>query len=142
MRNIITLSLIAALSLGIAACGKPDRKLADKKLEAACSAAVKALFPTDDTLEFKNKTFSDDKAHDGHELRKVHLVAHYVRDGGLIEQKTFDCWFEESSGMKGSVQKFYRITSDGQNFGNFDGTMSGDLNEFLKAQEAADAVLR
>ena len=142
MRHFISLALIIILGLGLAGCGKPDRKTADIKLLDACVAAVKILYSPEDTFDIKEKSFSKDKEKNGLELRKVHVMAHYVQNGGYIQMKEYNCWFEEVSGFMGFSQKFHRLEKDGQRFGNFDGTMEGDFQDLLKIQDAMEVILR
>lgn len=141
MRFIISFMIVAALSLGLAACGKPDRKTADQNLLRACETIVKTLYAPEDSLEIQEKSFSDDKSHDGLELRKVHFMAHYVRNGGYIEAKEYNCWFEERVGFMGYLPKFFRLEKDGERYGNFGGTVEGDYSELLKIQQVSEDIL-
>lgn len=142
MRNILSLALVATLCLGLAACGKPDRKTADKKLLKACELAIKSLYQPEDTFDIKEKNFSNDKSHEGVELRKVHFMAYYVQNGGAIQEKHYYCWFEETIGFMGYLPKFYRLDRDGEKYGNYDGEIMGDYSELLKLQQVVEDALK
>lgn len=141
MRHLITCFCIVALSLTLAACGKPDRKSADTKLASACEAAIRTLYAKEDTLDIKDKQFSDDKSHDGLELRRVYFNAEYVQNGGVIEMKEYTCWFEERTGLFGYLPKFFKMDVAGTRYGNFDGTIEGDYGALIKIQDATETVL-
>jgi hypothetical protein len=141
MKRLVATTLALSLAVSLAACGKPDRQTADAKLADACVAAVKALYAPEDTLTVKEKTFANDKSQDGTPLRTAKLTAHYVRNGGIIEQKEYSCSFEEKGGMFAYQANFYRMTKDGMNYGNFNGSMEGDYGDLLKIQEATEGVL-
>ena len=126
----------------LSACGgPPDRAAADKKLEAACLAGIKALYSSEDSIEVVNRGFGSEKAHDGANLRKVTLGATYVQGGGAVELRDYACWFEETTGIMGYLPKFYRLEKDGEEYGNYDGTIRGGYAELLKLQQETEAVL-
>lgn len=137
MRSFVSLFLV----LTLAACGAPDRKVVDRKMLDACTAAVKALYAPEDTLDVQQKSFSNEKSHDGLDLRRVHLTTHFVRNGGYIEQKDFDCWFEERTGLTGYLIKFYRLDWEGQHYGNVDGKIEGDYAALMKLQQVTEDIL-
>jgi hypothetical protein len=138
-RIVLATAAIACLSMMLTGCG-PSRKAADQKLSGACLAAVKAISDSGDTIELQNATFGSEKQGDI-DLRTVVLDAQFSHDRGIISEKTYTCTFEEHSGVFGYKPEFYSMEKDGQKYGNFDGTIQGDLDTMTRINNAVTTAL-
>ena len=138
MKRRSLLPLLAVLAL--AACG-PTREQEDAKLFTACTAVVKSLYDPADTIEVKEKSFFSEKSPDQTNLRTVKIHAYYTHDRGIIEEKDYVCSFEENPGFIGYAPRFYRMDKAGTKYGNYDGTIEGDLQDMIKINQAMVAAL-
>jgi hypothetical protein len=140
-RRALAVSLIALLcSLPLTACG-PTREQEDARLMNACVTVVKGLYEADDVIDVKEKTFSSEKSPEGTSLRNVKIHAYYTHNRGAIEEKDYVCAFEETSGLFGYNPHFYRLDKAGVKYGNFSGTIEGDLQDMIKINDAMVAAL-
>lgn len=128
------------LALSLAACG-PGREAHDKRLAEACVAALKVMYPAEDAIELKSASFSNEKSPDDTKLRTAKIYAHYIRNRGLIEDKTYTCSFEETPAIFGYQARFYRLDRDGLKLGVYDGIMNGDLGDILKVNDVVTKIL-
>jgi hypothetical protein len=137
MKQRFFLLALALPALCLAGCG-PNRAAMDKTLSRACLAGVKSLYDEGDTFDVKKEEFSSEKSPEDSKLRTVRLHVYYTHNGGAIEEKDYACSFEESAGLFGfgSSTRFYRLDLAGEKYGNFDGTVYGDLNDMLKLSTA------
>jgi hypothetical protein len=141
MRRFITIAFALSLALSVAACGQPDRKTADQKFLRACEAIVKHMHPPEDMIEIVESAFSDDRDADGTELRRVHIEARYTQNRGLVDNKSYDCWFAESRGLGGYNPSFYRAEIDGQRFGKYGMGVEGEPTAIIEMQAVAEKEL-
>jgi hypothetical protein len=140
-RRSLAVSLIALLcALPLNACG-PTREQEDGRLMKACVTVVKNLYDADDLIEVKEKTFTSEKSPEGTNLRTVKIHAYYTHNRGIVEEKDYVCSFEETSGLFGYNPRFYRLDKAGMKYGNFSGTIEGDLQDMIKINEAMVAAL-
>jgi hypothetical protein len=141
MRRYTRLIFPLFLSLAVAGCA-PSRGAADKKLAAACEAAVKVTFSgTADQISNAKASFSFEKSHDGRQLRVVALSVKHSHDGGTPEDKTYTCAYAENWTFFSYLPEFYNLERDGQKYGNFDGMLLGDMLTMTKIVEASSKVL-
>jgi hypothetical protein len=131
--------LLAALLL--AGCG-PSREQTDAKIFSACTTVLKSLYEPGDNIDVKEKTFSSEKLGDGTSLRIVKIRAYFSHDQGIIEEKNYTCTFSETSGLFGYNPAFYSLDRDGMKYGNFNGTIEGDMQDMIKINDAMVAALR
>jgi hypothetical protein len=133
---LITLLPVLALS----ACG-PSREVEDGKLLTACTTVLQSLYDPDDTIEVKQKSFLSEKSPEDSSLSTVKIHAYYTHAHGVVEEKDYVCSFEENPGIFGYAPRFYRLDKAGTKYGNFDGTIEGDLNDMIKINQAMVAAL-
>lgn len=138
MRFIACLLGVAAL----AACA-PARPEADKNLAKACIAAVEVLAEPGTEFFIKDSFFNSKKSSDGLDLREVTVEAKISVNKGAFRLKTYECAFEERFGPfnVGYSAKFHHMKMNGIEYGNIDGSISGDFDELMKITQATDAVL-
>jgi hypothetical protein len=134
----LILALLPVLALS--ACG-PTREEEDAKLLTACATTLKSMYEGDDTIEIKDKSFSSEKSPDATTLRTVKIHAYYTHNKGNIEEKDYVCSFEEDQGFLGYSPRFYRMDMSGTKYGNYDGTIQGDLNDMIRINQAMVAAL-
>jgi hypothetical protein len=142
MRRFLFLTLLVAVSLGLSSCGAPNRKVLDEQEANACVAALRALYESTDEIVVLGKTFTSEKSFDGMDLRTVSLQTHFIRDKGMIMEKTYTCSYEEHFGIFGADIRFYRLEMDGTTYGNVNGDIKGGFEELLRIQSATDNALR
>ena len=142
MRRIFILTAILFLSLALSACGAPDRKSLDEKEANACVSAIRALSESTDEIKVIGKAFKTEKSFDGHDLRTVSLQTHFIRDRGMIMEKSYTCSYEEIFGIFGADIRFYRLEMDGMVYGNVDGEIKGGFDELLRIQSATDDAMK
>jgi len=130
-----------ALVLTLASCG-PGRAAADAKLSSACLAAVKMMHGPDDTYDIKDTVFQSEKSTEKTNLRVVRIHALYTQSHGVLQDKDYSCAFEETSGLFGYKAAFYRMEFDDQKLGNFDGHITGDLDQMVKINQAMSEILQ
>jgi hypothetical protein len=135
---------ILALCLLLAATGcGPQREAADARLSKTCLAIVKGLYNNpEDSVEPKDTVFQSMKSHDNTNVRVVNIHAIYIHEHGAMQEKDYACAFEEGAGLFGYKASFFRITFDGKKYGNFDGTMEGDLEVLVKINDIAHSELQ
>lgn len=135
--------LFCFLTLLVLASCAPARGDADKKLARACAAAVEVLAEPGTEIFIKDSFFNSSKASDGLDLRGVTIEARISVNKGAYRQKTYECAYEERFGPFniGYSAKFHHMKMDGIEYGNIDGTISGDFNELMKITQATDDVL-
>ena len=122
-------------------CG-PNREDADRQLQRACTAALKAVYGSNDTLEVKEAAFTAEQSTEDTPLRVVTINAFYTHNGGIVEEKDYMCAFEEQFGIWGYDARFYRLDRDGAKYGNFDGVVHGDLQDMIRINQAVTAMLK
>lgn len=135
---ILSVALLSTLSL--AACSV-SREQEDAKLLTACTTVAQSLYDPGDTIEVKGKTYVSEKSPDDTNLRTVNIHAYYTHNQGVVEEKDYSCSFEENPGIFGYAPRFYRMDLAGKKYGNFNGTIEGDLNDMIKINSAMVAAL-
>lgn len=142
VRRFFLFAFLTAAVLSVSACGVPDRKSLDEKEANACVGAIRALSNSTDEIIVLGKTFKTEKSFDGFDLRTVSLQTHFIRDKGMIMEKSYTCSYEETFGIFGADIRFYRLEMDGVMYGNIDGEIKGGFEELLRIQSATDDAMK
>lgn len=110
------------------------------KMVTGCTAAIKHLSKQGEEITVQKSNVILEKGASGEDLQRVTLDAHYVRDGGMIEAKTYVCRFKMIK--FGKVAEFYNLEKDGEQIGQFESGVMGDPIDLVNVTNVSEEALR
>ncbi len=138
-KTILTTILCAASALLLTACMTEEQ--ADAKMAKGCAAGIGALIDPGIIKETRAQRFGNEILPEGVHRR---ITLDIVEENGWSEEdKTYSCLFSEQWGpMKSSHSAvLVQIDLGDQIVGKKDGTLIGELDQFMKLTETVDAAM-
>lgn len=134
----ILLSFAAILMLG----GCVSQTQADEKMAKGCEAGIKSLLGSATIKEVKSINYSTEENIEGPH-RRVSLET-VTKDGWLETDKTYSCLFGQQWGLFKSKHLALLVQikfPDGRIVGKKDGTLVGEIADFLNLTKTVDIAM-